>query len=378
MLTESCVSTRRSLQRLLPHRSLRLALGALLLAMLQGCGTLYVAQAARGQWSVMRQRQPIERLIADDRTPESLRARLTEVSAARDFASRELHLPDNGSYRTYADLQRPYVVWNVVATPEFSIQPRKSCFPIVGCVAYRGYFNEQSARRYAERLRRRGYDVVVGGVPAYSTLGRFADPVLNTMLGYGDTELAAIIFHELAHQVVYVAGDTEFNEAFAVTVERAGLERWLKHRGRESQLESFKARRARQVEYIALFTRTRAKLAALYASKLPEDEMRARKKEIFAALEHQMRELEKAHGVPSPYGAWLKEGLNNAHLASVATYFNCVPGFERLLASVDGDLQAFYSAVRELAGKPRAERHKAVCTAPVSESQPVVPGEETK
>ena len=214
----------------------KIVLVGLASAVLPACGTLYLAQAARGQWQVMRERQPIDRVVTDEHTPAAVRARLIEVRDARNFASRELKLPDNGSYRSYADVGRPFVVWNVVAAPEFSIEPLHWCFPIAGCVAYRGYFSEQKARAFATRLRIRGFDTTVEGVPAYSTLGRVADPVLNTMLSYGDTELAAIVFHELSHQLIYVAGDSAFNEAFAVTVEQAGLERWLKLRGRENRI----------------------------------------------------------------------------------------------------------------------------------------------
>jgi len=335
-----------------------------LLAALQGCGTLYVAQAARGQFGVMNARRPITAVVADPKTPVDLRARLDEVSAARDFASRELGMPDNSSYRSYADVRRDFVVWNVVATPEFSVEPQRWCFPIVGCVAYRGYFSEKRARAFAANLRSKGFDVVVGGVPAYSTLGKFADPVLNTMLGYGDSELASIVFHELSHQLVYVAGDSEFNEAFAVTVERAGLTRWLELRGREQQLERFKVSRARQLQFVALFARKRAELAHLYAQALPPEQVRADKRAIFASLGTEMRELEQRYGGRSPYGAWLEEGLNNAHLASVATYFDCLPGFERLLDAHGGDLTRFYAAVRGLAKKPRAQRHAAVCPQP--------------
>jgi predicted aminopeptidase len=335
-----------------------------LLAALQGCGTVYVAQAARGQFGVMHARRPIAAVIADQKTPAELRARLEEVSAARDFASRDLGLPDNSSYRSYADVRRDFVVWNVVATPEFSVEPQRWCFPIVGCVAYRGYFSEKRARAFAANLKSKGFDVVVGGVPAYSTLGKFADPVLNTMLGYGDSELASIVFHELSHQLVYVAGDSEFNEAFAVTVERAGLARWLKVRGREDQLERFKVVRARQLQFVALFARKRAELAYLYVEKLAPDVTRERKRAIFASLEVEMQELDKRYGGRSPYGAWIREGLNNAHLASIATYFDCVPGFERLLEAQGGDLTKFYRVVRDLAKQPRAQRHAAVCPQP--------------
>ena len=338
-----------------------------LTAVLPGCGVLYVAQAARGQWQVMHARQPIDKVITSDRTAPQLRDRLTEVRAARDFASRELALPDNGSYRSYADLKRPYVVWNVVAAPEFSVNPKRWCFPIAGCVAYRGYFKEEKARKFGESLAKEGFDIYVGGVAAYSTLGKFKDPVLNTMLGYGDDELAAIIFHELSHQLIYVANDSEFNEAFATAVEEAGLQRWLKYRGRETDLGRYTARQSRQKQIIALFSGAHTKLAALYRQRIAPDAMRARKHEIFQALDEQIADLEKRLGVRSSYRDSDK-GLNNAYLASIATYYDCVPGFERLLARENGDLPKFYDAVRELTKKPREERHKLLCQTPVSET----------
>jgi predicted aminopeptidase len=352
------------------HGLARLALIILSTTMLPACGTLYLAQAARGQWQVLHAREPIDKVIADPQTSDGLRARLAEVRAARQFASRELGLPDNSSYRTYADLKRPYVVWNVVAAPEFSVTPQRWCFPIAGCVAYRGYFSERGATKFAAALRKRGFDVFVGGVPAYSTLGKLSDPVLNTMLSYGDEDLAAIIFHELSHQVVYVAGDSEFNEAFAVTVEETGLERWLKARGHEGDLARYKARRQRQQQYLALFTRTRSRLVDLYAEKIPADEMRTRKQAIFAKLADDIRALDAKFGGRSGYSEWIDAGLNNAHLASVATYYDCVPGFERLLALHNGNLPRFYGAVRDLAKKPRKERHALLCTTPEPEQTP--------
>jgi predicted aminopeptidase len=348
------------------HRGLRAACARILLiflmvATLPACGTMYVAQAARGQWQVMSAREPIDRVIASERTTPELRARLTEVRAARDFASRELGLPDNGSYRSYADLKRPYVVWNVVAVPEFSVHPQRWCFPIAGCVAYRGYFSEATARKFAASMDEKGFDTFVGGVPAYSTLGKFRDPVLNTMLGYGDDELAAIIFHELSHQLVYVPGDSEFNEAFATAVEQAGLERWLRHQGRESDLGRYTARRARQALIVTLFTQARSRLADLYQQQLAPDVMRARKQEMFAQLDKDLAALEKRLGIRSGYRDLAPHGLNNAHLASLATYYDCVPGFEELLKSNGGDLSKFYSVVKALTKKTRAERHEQLC-----------------
>jgi predicted aminopeptidase len=352
---------------------LRVLLAAILLATLPGCGTLYLAQAANGQFHVLKARRPIDKVVVDPSTPQPLRARLMDVRAARDFAVTELHLPDNRSYRTYADVKRPFVVWNVVATPEFSVEPKHWCFPIAGCVAYRGYFKENSARRFAAGLASRDFDVTVGGVPAYSTLGKFADPVLSTMMRYGDSELAAIIFHELAHQLLYVKNDTEFNEAFATTVENAGLERWLASRGHPDLMRTFLAESTKERAFIELFARGRAQLKQLYASGLPQEEMRQKKAAVFAALTEEVRALQNQQG-DHYYDSWLKEGLNNAHLASVATYYQCVPGFERLLAEQGGDLQRFYAAARELSKQPRAIRHARLCQPPVPDPGTVPAG----
>jgi predicted aminopeptidase len=339
----------------------RILLAAIVLTLLPGCGTMYLVQAARGQLGVMSERRPITKVVADPRTPDALRATLKEVSAARDFATRELGLPDNSSYRTYADVKRRYVVWNVVAAPEFSLRPKQWCFPIAGCVAYRGYFHEQAAERFAASLKQQGFDVTVGGVPAYSTLGKFSDPVLNTMISYGDNELAAIIFHELSHQLIYVAGDSAFNEAFAVTVEEEGLKRWLAARGREKELEVHKRREAQRLEFIQAFRRRRDELARLYATQLPPEEMRKRKHAIFASLATDIELIEKTQGSHTIYSEWARDGLNNAHLASVATYFDCVPGFERILEENDRHLPSFYAAVRKLARLPIKERRAQVC-----------------
>ena len=204
-----------------------------------GC---YLLQSVRGQLSLMSKREPISAVIDKPSTPAALRVQLEAVTAIRDFASHDLGLPDNGSYRAYADVGRPYVVWNVVAAPEFSVDPKLWCYPIVGCVAYRGYFAEAGARRFAAGLRTDGLDVVVGGVAAYSTLGHFDDPILNTMMEWDDVELAAIIFHELTHQLLYVANDASFNEAFATTVEEEGVRRWLERQTRNRYTELAQSR----------------------------------------------------------------------------------------------------------------------------------------
>ncbi|MBB6096179.1 putative aminopeptidase [Povalibacter uvarum] len=341
----------------LPPGSHRL-FALLLLPLLHGC---YLLQAAGGQMEIVSKREPIDQVLANPATPDKLRARLEYVSAARDFASRELGLPDNPSYRSYADLQRPYVVWNVFATDEFSIEPRRWCFPIAGCVVYRGYFNEESAQSYARKMRMNGGDAMVGGVAAYSTLGHFRDPILNTMMGWSDAQLASTLFHELAHQVVYVPGDSEFNEAFATAVEEAGLERWLNERGRSQDMLAWRRQKERQQEFIDLLLGTREKLKELYASKLPADEMRARKAEVFGRLKFDYAQLRAQWNGFTGYDWWFDRALGNAHLVSAATYHGCLPGFQRLLASLGGDLPKFYEEVGRIAKLPKAERERSLC-----------------
>jgi len=327
---------------------------------LPGC---YLMQAAVGQMAIVSKREPISVVLADPGTPETLRARLEYVAAARNFASRELGLPDNGSYRSYADLGRPYVVWNVFATDEFSVEPQQWCFPITGCVVYRGYFAKESARAYARRLQRQGEDVAVLGVAAYSTLGHFEDPVLSTMLGWSDAQLAATLFHELAHQVVYVPGDSQFNESFATVVEEAGLQRWLQARDRAAAIEGWRLQRERAAQFIELLLGTRERLRELYASGLPPARMRDRKQYEFGKLKVEYERLRERWGGYTGYDRWFSRTLNNAHLVSAATYYGCVPGLERLLTSLDGDLPRFYEQVRTLAEMPREARADAVCEA---------------
>lgn len=324
-------------------------------------GGCYLLQSAEGQLSLMSKREPITRVIEKPGTSPKLRAQLQSVTAIRNFASRELGLPDNGSYRKYADIGRPYVVWNVVAAPEFSVEPKKWCFPIVGCVAYRGYFAEAGARHFAAGLHAQGYDVVVGGVAAYSTLGHFDDPILSTMVNWDDVELAAIIFHELTHQLLYVCNDASFNEALATTVEEEGVRRWLQSQGREQDLAQHLLQQKRYLQVIALFTATRERLRAVYASGLPPPAMRERKREQFAALRESYAALREQWGGHAPFDAWVAQDINNAHLASIATYYACVPGFERELKAAGGNLPAFYRRVRRLAKLDQAPRDLLLC-----------------
>jgi predicted aminopeptidase len=311
-----------------------LVLAAVLLG---GCDTLsYYSQAIGGQLEILRAARPAEQWIADPATPADLRARLETARRIREFAARRLGLPDNRSYTAYAELGRPFVVWNVFAAPLLSVEPRQECFPFTGCVSYRGFFSEADARRHAERLRTEGYDVHVGGVPAYSTLGWFDDPLLSTFIRYPDAQLARLIFHELAHQVVYARDDTTFNESFAVAVEEEGVRRWLEAEGRGAELEAFRAAQARRQRLADQVKATRARLAAVYADKgAAKEVLLQRKREEFDRLR-------------AEYPTIVPQEPNNAFLVSIALYTELVPQFERLLAE-SGSLEAFYARVKEMA-----------------------------
>jgi predicted aminopeptidase len=339
--------------------TIRASVGIVVIAMLSG--GCYLLQSAQGHLALMSKREPINGVIDRPSTPAALRAQLESVTAIRNFASSALGLPDNGSYRKYADIGRPYVVWNVVAAPEFSVDPKHWCFPIVGCVAYRGYFVEKRARRFAAGLHAKGFDVVVGGVAAYSTLGHFDDPILSSMVNWNDVELASIIFHELTHQMLYLPNDASFNEALATTVEEEGVRRWLQQQGRDQDLADHLLQQKRYLEVIALMNETRNHLRTLYASGLPPPLMRERKRERFEELRESYGALKEQWGGHAPFDAWFAADVNNAHLASIATYFACVPGFERELKAVGGNLPAFYLRVRELAKLDRQQRDLLVC-----------------
>jgi predicted aminopeptidase len=330
------------------------------LLMCTSLGGCYVMQAANGQLEVLRRSRPIEQVLADPTTPAATRRGLELTVAARSFAETELGLPDSRSYRKYADLGRPFVVWNVVATPEFSVEPRRWCFPVAGCVAYRGYFRESAARSHALKLASRGDDVSLGGVPTYSTLGHLPDPVFNAMLGWRDSRLVGTIFHELAHERLYVAGDSEFNEAFASVVEEAGLRRWLHAVGRDEELAKFEVGAGREAQFTQLLRETRRRLKQLYESELSDADKRIEKQREFGRLLFEYGRLRAAWDGYPGYDAFFQRPLNNAHLASVATYHDCVPGL-RLELERAGSMQKFYERAEELAKLSSRERRRAVC-----------------
>ena len=332
------------------------ALGALFL--ISGCTAIgYYAQAVSGHLELMRLAVPIEERLRESETPDPLRARLARVLTIREFASRDLALPDNGSYRSYADLGRPFAVWNVFAAPEFSVKPVESCFLFAGCVSYRGYYSEEAARQHAAALAEKGYDTYVGGVPAYSTLGWFDDPVLSTFIQFPETEVARILFHELAHQTVYVKDDTMFNESFASMVEEEGVRRWLDRDGTPVQRTAYLESRRRRSEFVAFMLKYRSRLSDFYARPASVEEKREGKRRLFAELDDEYRALKASWGGFSGYDRLFARGANNALLASTASSSELVPAFRELLAQKQGDLTAFYAAAKDLGKLEKPERN---------------------
>lgn len=330
----------------------------IIIMLFQGCSTIdYYLQSADGHLELMSKRQPIEKLLKQPELDAGLKERLQLALRARQFASKSLFLPDNDSYRTYADLQRPYVLWNVVAVPEFSIQAKQWCFLFVGCISYRGYFNKQEAEQAAAQLAQQGYDVQIAGVRAYSTLGWFNDPLLNTMLYRSDAALVGIIFHELAHQKLYISDDTAFNEAFATAVENEGVRRWFTQLHDETATQEYLQEKRRRREFYQLLLSVRERAGQLYKQDLDVAVMRQRKKALFATLQEEYKQWKRQRNDYNGYDAWMSRDLNNAHLALVATYQELTPAFASLLQNVDGDLKRFYQQVEQLGELPKPQRH---------------------
>jgi predicted aminopeptidase len=326
---------------------------------LLGCQTMgYYSQAIDGQLSILINRQSITELLADTETPENLKTRLSYVLEVRDFAQTELQLPVGNNYLDYVDIQRNYVVWNVFAAPEFSLVPKTWCYPIAGCVAYRGYFSEQNARQYAESLKKENYDVYIGGAIAYSTLGWFDDPVLSTITYLSKPESAALIFHELAHQLLYVPDDTAFNESFATLVEHEGVRRWLITRDDSDTYEAFLVKYQQHRQFVDLIMRYRGQLDSLYQSNLSESEKRGEKAALFNQLKKDHDRLNKEWNGTSRYEPWFRHSLNNAKLVSVLAYHDFVPVFRAILKEKDGDLKQFYAECLRLSRTPREKRHR--------------------
>ncbi len=340
-------------------RVLRILFPGVLFLLLNGCSSIsYYSQLASGQLQLLRAREPVARVIADPQRDQKLRTHLAQSQRARTFASQQLHLPDNQSYRLYADIGRPYVVWNVFVTPEFSLKPQNHCFPIAGCVAYRGYYSQGAARGEAAVQRLQGMDVSIGGVEAYSTLGWFNDPIMNSMMGWGDERLATLIFHELAHQRVYVKDDTEFNESFATFVEQEGTRQWRAFRGLPPDSTLLSQQRD---QFIALVLDTRTRLEKLYNQPLPPEQMRQRKAAEFERLRSEYRQLRDSQWAGDKrYDAWINAPMNNARLLPFGLYDQWVPAFAALFRQEGGDWVRFYAQVEKLGVLPVVERKTAL------------------
>ena len=341
------------------YRTVLLAGAAIAAAALAGgCAQMgYYMQAAQGQYALMAGARPIDDWLADPSTTDKLKTKLSRVKEIRRFAAAELGLPDNGSYRNYADVKRPFVLWNVVAAPALSLEPVKWCFPIAGCVNYRGYYSKAAAQEFAGELRQQGLDVQIGGVPAYSTLGWFDDPVLSTFIQYSDGELARLVFHELAHQVAYAKDDSQFNESFAVAVEEIGVERWMARFGDEKTRRAYRDYEGRKQDFLALLLKHRKALKDLYASATTDADKLAAKAALFVSLKDEYQVMKAGWGGYAGYDRWFAEPLSNAHLASVATYHDFVPGFRALLQQ-EKSMTSFYAAVKRMAGQSRDLRHQ--------------------
>jgi len=343
--------------------SVALALG--LLCLTSGCASVgYLAQSAQGHVRLLAAARPVPDAIADPALPESLRQRLKLSQQLRDFAVSELKLPDNRSYRAYADLQRPAAVWNVVAAPPLSLELQTWCFPVVGCVGYRGYYDRAAADEAAAPLRAQGLDVAVYPVPAYSTLGWMnwlgGDPLLNTFIQWPEGELARLMFHELAHQVAYAAGDTGFNESFATAVERLGGARWLATHADDALRTQQAAIDSRRHDFQQLVRGCRDQLDALYRGPASDADKRSGKAALFAALQRDYAAIKAARwGGFNGYDRWFAQA-DNALLGTQAAYDDQVPAFEAIFRAQGADFTRFYAEVRRLAALPRAQRDAAL------------------
>ncbi len=346
------------------RRGIRLALISLILtaaSITLGCSNIgYYAQSISGGYEVLSRREPIADVLQDPTVPQSVKDKLQVVLEIREFASRKLQLPDNDSYRTYVDLQRPYAVWNVFAAPEFSMQMKEWCFLFVGCVRYRGYFDEQAAQQYADKLKQENLDVYVTGIAAYSTIGWFDDPVLNTIIQREEIRLAGLIFHELSHQEVFVKGDTAFNEGFSVTVELEGVKRWLEFKDSPELMQQYQQRKDRHKQFVTLVNQTRDRLEKLYNGDDDIDFKRKKKSAIIDDMKQQYQDLKAKWDGYAGYDRWFAKPINNAQIAAVTTYRDYVPAFQVLLAKNNYDMRAFYDAVAELGDMPKKQRSEAI------------------
>jgi predicted aminopeptidase len=336
---------------------IQIILGVFLVTVFTGCESIrYYKQLISGQIAILNKKQPIHELIDNPDTSEKLKEKLRLVMDIRTFAKDELFLPVKGQYLSFVELQRPFAGWNMWATTEFSFAPKTWCYPIIGCAVYRGYFSKKDAFDYGHKLETQGYDVYIGGVAAYSTLGWLDDPVFSTFIYRSDIRLAALIFHELSHHIFYVSDDTTFNESFAIAVEQESLRRWLAARGNLETSEDYKMDYQRRRQFIELVTKYRKELESLYAKDLPVPEKRQAKAAVFKKLKDEYGLLKQHWGGYSGYDLWMSRKMNNAKLVSVSTYHDLVPAFLELLKTCNNDLNVFYKKCQDLSKKSKEER----------------------
>ncbi len=346
-------------------RALLLLAGSFVAALgLSGCGTIrFYRQAMDGQAEILRKARPVSQVVEDRQTGPELKRKLALAQEVVRFAREQLDLPTEGRYDRYKDLHRKYVTWVVYAAPEFSLEGKKWWYPVVGSLKYRGFFSEAAAKEEAVALKARGYDVFAGGVEAYSTLGWFHDPILNTFLNTNDAQFAELLFHELTHVKLFIPGDTDFNEAFATANSEAAVRRWLAAKGDRKALENYDAELEKDRQVIRLLLDTREKLKRLYEGPaIGAAAMRSRKTAIFDELRVDYVRLSRQWGGRSRYDRTFAMPWNNARLNTVATYYDLVPGFERLLKANGGDPKRFYAAVQALGKLSQKERRAALMT----------------
>lgn len=336
------------------------------LVFFSGCSSInYYSEIVGGHLDIISKTEDIDDVLKDNKTTEKVKKKLRLVKDVKKFAVDKLYLPDNDSYTEYVDLKRDYVLWSVVATPELSIKPYKSCFLIVGCMNYRGFFNEESAEEFANDLKEKGFDVSINGVAAYSTLGWFDDPVTNTMTRWRDTQLAGLIFHELTHQKLYIDSDTTFNESLAVTIQYEGIVRWLKEKNEIEAIDKYKSYNNRRKQFLELVLNTHNELKELYESELSDEQKRAQKKTIFEKMKSQYAELKKSWDGYSGYDNWFNKDLDNAKLALISTYNGYVEGFKAILnKDCEGDVKCFFNKVSKLSEKNFEERKEKLTLNP--------------
>jgi predicted aminopeptidase len=327
-----------------------------------GCQSFsFYRQAIGGEYEILAHRESIIKLMADPKTPPKLKAKFEQVIKIRKFAAEELKLPADEIYLKYTDLHRPYVVWNVNIAPPLSLDPKTWWFPVVGRASYRGYFSEESAIRYAKPWEKNGWDVYIGGVEAYSTLGWFHDPLLNTFIYEPEADLAELIFHELAHRRLFIKGDTDFNEAYATAVAAEGLRRWFLASSNPKAYERHQAALAHDKQFVQLVMDTRQELQAVYTDgHLTDAEKLKRKEEIIAELRSKYAVVKKSWGGDNAYDEWFSEPINNAKLNTISAYYEFTPAFQALIRAQGGDMEKFYAAVAVLGKMPIEQRHEAL------------------